>query len=151
MQPFIFLFILLVIGMMAKNHSLIVAVLFLLVVKSIGLSSKVFPYLQQKGINLGVTIITIAVLVPIASGKIGFKELAESVRSVYAWIAMLSGIAVALLAKGGVTLLAKDPHMTTALVIGTILAVIFIQRRCGWAVNWCGIAYMLMKMVDVFS
>ncbi len=36
---------------------------------------------------------------------------------------MLSGIAVALLAKGGVTLLAKDPHMTTALVIGTILAV----------------------------
>ncbi|WP_163151761.1 DUF441 domain-containing protein [Anoxybacillus sp. MB8] len=151
MQPFIFLFILLVIGMMAKNHSLVVAVLFLLVVKSIGLSSKVFPYLQQKGINLGVTIITIAVLVPIASGKIGFKELAESVRSVYAWIAMLSGIAVALLAKGGVTLLAKDPHMTTALVIGTILAVSLFKGVAVGPLIGAGIAYMLMKMVDVFS
>ncbi|WP_035020115.1 DUF441 domain-containing protein [Anoxybacillus flavithermus] len=151
MQPFIFLFILLVIGMMAKNQSLIIAVLFLLIVKSIGLSSKVLPYLEQKGIQLGVTIITIAVLVPIATGKIGFKELTESVRSVYAWIAMLSGIAVALLAKGGVTLLAKDPHVTTALVLGTILAVSLFKGVAVGPLIGAGIAYVIMKIVDVFS
>ncbi|MBB5355189.1 uncharacterized membrane protein (DUF441 family) [Anoxybacillus mongoliensis] len=151
MQPFIFLFILLVIGMIAKNHSLIVAVLFLLVVKSIGLSSKIFPYLEQKGINLGVTMITIAVLVPIATGKIGLKELTESVRSIYSWIAMLSGVAVALLAKGGVTLLAKDPHMTTALVLGTILAVSVFKGVAVGPLIGAGIAYVIMKIVDVFS
>ncbi|WP_041637927.1 DUF441 domain-containing protein [Anoxybacillus flavithermus] len=151
MQPFIFLFILLVIGMMAKNQSLIIAVLFLLIVKSIGLSSKVLPYLEQKGIQLGVTIITIAVLVPIATGKIGFKELAESVRSIYAWIAMLSGIAVALLAKGGVALLAKDPHVTTALVLGTILAVSLFKGVAVGPLIGAGIAYVIMKIVDVFS
>ncbi|PIC05425.1 hypothetical protein CS060_04995 [Anoxybacillus flavithermus] len=151
MQPFIFLFILLVIGMVAKNQSLIVAVLFLLVVKSIGLGYKILPYLEQKGINLGVTIITIAVLVPIATGKIGFKELTESVRSIYAWIAMLSGIAVALLAKGGVVLLAKDPHMTTALILGTILAVSLFKGVAVGPLIGAGIAYVIMKMVDVFS
>lgn len=37
--------------------------------------------------------------------------------------ACISGIAVARLAKGGITLLSEDPHITTALVLGTILAV----------------------------
>ncbi|OOE02655.1 hypothetical protein BO219_09165 [Anoxybacillus kestanbolensis] len=151
MQPFIFLFILFVVGIIAKNQSLIIAVLFLLIVKSIGLSSKVLPYLEQKGIHLGVTIITIAVLVPIATGKIGFKELTDSVRSIYAWIAMLSGIAVALLAKGGVTLLAKDPHVTTALVLGTILAVSLFKGVAVGPLIGAGIAYVIMKIVDIFS
>ena len=69
---------------MAKNQSLIIAVAFLLILKLIGLDSKVFPFLQSKGINIGVTVITIAVLVPIATGDIGFKQLGEAVKSSYA-------------------------------------------------------------------
>lgn len=84
------------------------------------LGDKVFPYLQTKGINLGVTVITIAVLVPIATGEIGFKQLGEAAKSYYAWIALASGVAVALLAKGGVQLLTTDPHITTALVLGQL-------------------------------
>ena len=84
------------------------------------LGDKVFPYLQTKGINLGVTVITIAVLVPIATEEIGFKQLGEAAKSYYAWIALASGVAVALLAKGGVQLLTTDPHITTALVLGQL-------------------------------
>ena len=84
------------------------------------LGDKVFPYLQTKGINPGVTVITIAVLVPIATGEIGFKQLGEAAKSYYAWIALASGVAVALLAKGGVQLLTTDPHITTALVLGQL-------------------------------
>ena len=121
--PLIFLIMLVAIGLIAKNSSLIIAASFLLLLKATGLDAKVFPYLSAKGINLGVTVITIAVLVPIANGSIGFKELAEAIKSPYAWIALASGIAVALIAKNGVTLLANDPHITVALVFGTILAV----------------------------
>ena len=76
-----------------------------MVLKLTTLDSKVFPFLEGKGISLGVTIITIAVLVPIASGSIGFKDLGEAIKSPYAWIALVSGIAVALLAKNGLILL----------------------------------------------
>ncbi|MGD6990778.1 DUF441 domain-containing protein, partial [Bacillus thuringiensis] len=122
-QATVFLLILLLVGFIAKNPSLMFAVAVLLVIKVIGLDNKVFPYLQSKGINWGVTIITIAVLVPIATGDIGFKQLQEALKSSYAWVALGAGIAVALIAKSGLTLLATDPHITTALVFGTILAV----------------------------
>ncbi len=83
----------------------------LLLLKIVGLDSKIFSILQSKGINWGVTIITIAVLAPIASGEIGFRDLAASFKSPFAWIALISGMLVALLAKGGVKLLANDPQL----------------------------------------
>lgn len=82
-----------------KNQSLLFAVSVLLIIKIVGLDQKLFPTIQSKGINWGVTIITIAVLVPIATGEIGFKQLGEAMRSSYAWIALGAGIAVALIAK----------------------------------------------------
>lgn len=149
-QAFIFLLLLLVIGFIAKNNSLIIAVAFLLFLKIIGLDTKAFSLLQSKGINWGVTVITIAVLAPIASGEIGFKDLSGAFKSPYAWIALVSGMAVALLAKGGVTLLAEDPHITTALVLGTILAVSLFKGVAVGPLIGAGIAYLAMRMFAFF-
>jgi uncharacterized membrane protein (DUF441 family) len=150
-QATLFLLILLGIAVIAKNQSLIFAVAFLLVIKLIGLDSKLFPYLQSKGINLGVTIITIAVLIPIATGEIGFKQLGDAVKSSYAWIALGAGIAVALIAKHGLTLLQNDPQITAALVIGTILAVALFQGVAVGPLIGAGIAYICMKIVEMFQ
>jgi uncharacterized membrane protein (DUF441 family) len=149
-EPYLFLIVLLGIGFAAKNPSLMISVFFLLLLKIVGLDSKAFAYLQSKGINWGVTVITIAVLAPIASGDIGFKDLSGAFKSPYAWIALISGMAVALLAKGGVTLLSKDPHITTALVLGTILAVSLFKGVAVGPLIGAGIAYMAMKMVEFF-
>lgn len=149
-QATFFLLLLLVIALIAKNYSLIIAVIFLIFMKLIGFDAKTFSYLQSKGINWGVTVITIAVLAPIASGDIGFKDLTAAFKSPYAWIALISGIIVALLAKGGVTLLAKDPHITTALVLGTILAVTLFKGVAVGPLIGAGIAYLAMKILEIF-
>ena len=146
----IFLLLLLAIAVIAKNNSLLVAVGFLLIIKVVGVGDKVFPFLQSKGINIGVTIITIAVLVPIATGAIGFKDLLEALKSPYAWIALASGIAVALIAKNGVTLLANDPHITVALVIGTVMAVALFKGVAVGPLIGAGIAYIAMKFIELF-
>ncbi|MCA0171607.1 DUF441 domain-containing protein [Bacillus sp. RAR_GA_16] len=150
-QPTLFLLILLGIALVAKNSSLMIAVAVLLVVKAIGLGDKAFPLLQSKGISWGVTIITIAVLVPIANGDIGFKQLGEAVKSSYAWIAMGAGIFVAIIASKGIILLQNDPHITTALVFGTILAVAVFQGIAVGPLIGAGIAYMAMKVVEFFT
>ncbi|KWZ84698.1 hypothetical protein B4096_2964 [Heyndrickxia coagulans] len=147
-QPYLFLLLLLAIGFAAKNQSLIISVIVLLVLKVAGLDAKIFSTVQSKGINWGVTIITIAVLVPIATGQIGFKDLYESLKSPYAWIALASGIIVALLAKNGITLLASDPQITTALVLGTILAVSLFKGVAVGPLIGAGIAWMAMKIVE---
>lgn len=151
MESLLFLIGLLVIGVAAKNQSLMIAVLFLLVLKFTGLGEKWFSVIQQKGINWGVTIITIAVLIPIATGDIGFKQLQESLRSFYAWIALLSGIFVAVIASRGLVLLQNDPHITAALVFGTILAVALFKGVAVGPLIGAGIAYIAMKVVEMFT
>ncbi|QOY33918.1 DUF441 domain-containing protein [Anaerobacillus isosaccharinicus] len=150
-QATIFMLILLLIGIIAKNQSLLIAVIVLLVIKWVGLGDKAFPLLQQKGIQIGVTIITIAVLVPIITGQIGFKELTDSMKSMYAWIALGAGIFVAIIAANGVELLQTDPHITAALVFGTIIAVALFNGVAVGPLIGAGIAYMAMKIVDFFS
>ncbi|MBM4762533.1 DUF441 domain-containing protein [Bacillus sp. B15-48] len=147
-EPFLFLGLLLIIALIAKNHSLIIAVAVLLLLKIAGFDSKLFSYIQAKGINWGVTIITIAVLAPIAAGEIGFKDLSGAFKSPIAWIALISGILVALLAKGGITLLASDPHITTALVLGTILAVSLFKGVAVGPLIGAGIAFVAMKIME---
>jgi uncharacterized membrane protein (DUF441 family) len=149
-EPVLFLLILLFIGFIAKNQSLMIAVAVLLIIKMIGLEEKWLPAIQAKGINWGITIITIAVLAPIATGEIGFKQLTASLQSLSAWIALLSGIFVALIAKGGVTLLSIDPHMTAALVLGTVIAVSLFHGVAVGPLIGAGIAYAIMKMIEYF-
>ncbi|WP_091582119.1 MULTISPECIES: DUF441 domain-containing protein [Alteribacillus] len=150
-QASIFMLILLAVGVLGKNQSLVIAVLILLFIKWVGLGDKVFPFLQMKGIPIAVTILTISVLVPIVTGEIGFKQLGEAVKSYYAWIALASGIFVALIAKGGVVLLQNDPHITAALVIGTILAVALFNGVAVGPLIGAGIAYAAMKAAEMFS
>lgn len=150
-QPMVFLLLLLGIGFLAKNQSLIIAACFLVIVKLVGLDDKFFGTIQAKGINWGVTVITIAVLVPIATGEIGFKELMEALKSPYAWIALGAGMAVALIAKNGLTLLANDPHITAALVLGTVLAVALFKGVAVGPLIGAGIAFMAMKAFEIFQ
>ncbi len=150
MQAYLFLFLLLAISLIAKNQSLLIASGLLIALKSIGLDAKWFDIMQKNGINWGVTVITIAVLVPIATGAIGFKDLGAALKSPYAWIALTAGILVALIAKSGVVLLAEDPHITTALVFGTILAVALFNGVAVGPLIGAGIAYYAMKLFSFF-
>jgi uncharacterized membrane protein (DUF441 family) len=149
-ESLLFLLLLLVIGFIVKNNSLLIAIIVLIVLKLSGLDSKTFSFIQSKGINWGVTVITIAVLAPIASGEIGFKDLSSAFKSPLAWVALISGMIVALLAKGGVSLLENDPHITTALVLGTILSVSIFKGVAVGPLIGAGIAYTAMKLIDFF-
>ncbi|WP_182201065.1 DUF441 domain-containing protein [Paraliobacillus salinarum] len=149
-QSTLFLLILFVLGFIGKNQSIMIAVYVLLGIQLFKMDEKLFPYIQDKGMLWGVTIITIAVLVPIANGDIGFSDLLSSVKSYYGWIALAAGMFVAIVARGGLDLLANDPHLTTALVMGTILAVVFFQGVAVGPLIGAGIAYMVMRMVDFF-
>lgn len=135
-------------GFIAKNQAILIAVYILLGIKLLKLDDKVFPFLESKGLFMGVVVITVAVLVPIATGDIGFEQLVQSVKSYYAWIALISGVFVAYIAKHGLDLLANDPHLTAALVIGTILAVVFFHGVAVGPLIGAGIAYITMQAVD---
>lgn len=151
-QPYIFLSLLLAIGLLAKNNSVVFAVLALLIMKVIPpLGDNIFPYMKAKGINLGITIMTIAVFVPIATGEIGFKQLIDATKTYTAWIAIISGITVSILARNGVNLLESDPYLTVALIMGTIFSVALFEGVAVGPLIGAGIAYTVISIIDLFK
>ena len=144
MGAYLFLLLLVLIGVIAQNQSIIIASSALLIIKALGFGDQLFPTLASKGINWGVTIITIAVLVPIATGDIGFKELWNSIKGPVGIVAFGSGMFVALAAAQGVQLMRVDPVVTTALLAGTILAVGFMKGVPVGPLIGAGIAALIL-------
>ena len=147
MEPIIFLIGLFVIGLIAGNSQLMIAIAVLFVLRWFPFGKEtIFPYLRQNGITIGVLIMTISVLIPIATGDMGLKELSAASKSYTGWVALASGIIVSLLARNGIGLLAEDPTVTVALVVGTILAVSFFKGVAVGPMIGAGIAYWLMMI-----
>ncbi|EUJ29439.1 hypothetical protein PCORN_09667 [Listeria cornellensis FSL F6-0969] len=73
----------------------------MILLKLFHVDGRIMETIQSRGINWGVTVITVAILIPIATGQIGFKDLIDSFKSAAGWIGLLAGIAVSILAKKG--------------------------------------------------
>lgn len=150
MESWAFLGVILVIALIAKNNSLAFATVVVLILKLLSpVTGRLMEVVNSKGINWGVTIITIAILIPIATGKIGFKELWEAFKSPLGWIAIICGILVAVLSARGVGLISQSPQVTVALVFGTILGVVIFRGIAAGPVIAAGMTYCLFTLVQM--
>lgn len=135
MESWLFLALVLAVAVIGKNMSLIIATGVVMLFKLLPFTSKWLPTIQAKGINWGVTVISVAILIPIATGQIGFKDLVKTFKSPAGWIAIIAGIAVAILSRYGVDQLAAVPQVTVALVLGIIIGVVVFKGGCSWPCN----------------
>ena len=86
MEAWLFLFLVFLAAFFGKNNSLIIACIVVAVIKLLPFADKWFSVLQAKGINWGVTIISIAILVPIATGKITLQDMFKAFKTPAGWI-----------------------------------------------------------------
>lgn len=91
----IVLFILLGLGVFSQNNTIIIATALLIVVKVSPLNTHIMPVVEKYGLSLGILILTIGVLAPIASGKISGEVILKSFVSVKSLLAIAVGVLVA--------------------------------------------------------
>ncbi|WP_346353961.1 DUF441 domain-containing protein [Azotosporobacter soli] len=120
------LLIILVLGVLGNNHTVSIAALILLLIKLLGFGQW-FPFIEAHGINIGVIILTLAVLVPLAQGRIDAGDIASALKSPVGLVAVAVGIFVAWVAAQGVPFMKGSPETVTALVTGTIIGVCFFN------------------------
>jgi len=120
------LLIILVLSVIGNNNSVSIAALVLLLIKMLGFSSW-FPVIESHGINLGITILTLAVLTPIAQGRISTSGMLEAFKTPIGLVAIAIGILVAWVAGRGIPFMTGTPEAVTALIIGTIIGVCFFN------------------------
>ena len=122
----IVLLILLACGIFSHNSAVTIAAGVLIIFRITPLS-EFFPYIQAHGLNIGIIILTIGVLTPIASGKIPGDVILKSFMNWKSIIAISIGLFVAWLGGRGVHLMTNQPNIVAGLLIGTVAGVALLR------------------------
>jgi uncharacterized membrane protein (DUF441 family) len=122
----IVLVVLVACGIFSHNSAVTIAAAVLIVLKITPLSS-LLPYVQAHGLNIGIIILTIGVLTPIASGKISGESILKSFLSWKSLLAIAIGVFVAWLGGRGVKLMSNQPDVVAGLLLGTVAGVAVLR------------------------
>lgn len=109
-------------GIISSNTPVTVAMVFLLLLRVLNLD-QTFPWLEKYGLTIGIIILTIGVMAPLASGKISLQTIGESFLHWKSLLAIGVGLLVAHLGGRGATLMSTQPTVVAGLLIGTVLGV----------------------------
>lgn len=120
------LLVILSLSVIGNNHTVSIATLVLLLIKMLGFTTW-FPFIETYGINIGIVILTLAVLTPIAQGRISTLAMLDAFKTPIGLMAITIGIFVAWVAAQGVPFMSASPEIVTSLVVGTIIGVCFFQ------------------------
>lgn len=108
------------------NNTVTFAVLLLLIFKLTPLSAY-FPILNQYGLTIGIVMLTAAMMVPLADGSIGIKEIVKSFLTWQSLLAIVVGITVSWLGSRGIGLMKINPTIVNGLIVGTLIGVAFFR------------------------
>jgi uncharacterized membrane protein (DUF441 family) len=125
-MPSVILLIFAALGILSSNNSITVAVVFLLLLRVMNLH-QAFPWIEKYGLTIGIIVLTIGILAPLASGKITVQTLYESFFHWKSLLAVAVGVLVAYLGGRGALLMTNQPTIVTGLLLGTILGVAFLK------------------------
>ncbi|GMA98307.1 DUF441 domain-containing protein [Pelosinus sp. IPA-1] len=144
------LLVILVLSVIGNNHSVSIAALLLLLIKMLGFETW-FPYIENNGITVGITILTLAVLTPIAQGRISMEGIFESFKTPIGLVAVFIGILVAWVAAQGVFFMKGSPEAVTSLVVGTIIGVCFFHGLAVGPLIAGGMVSLIVSAMGIFK
>ncbi|MUG66656.1 DUF441 domain-containing protein [Paenibacillus campinasensis] len=113
-------------GIISSNAPVAIAMIVLLLVRVTGLH-QAFPWLERHGLNIGIIILTIGVMAPLASGKMSLATIGESFLNWKSLLAIAVGMLVAYLGGRGASLMGSNPTVVAGLLVGTVLGVALLR------------------------
>lgn len=150
MHSELLLVILIIIGLVGRSHIIATAASLLLILKLTSLE-RFFPAVERRGLELGLLFLTMAVLVPFANDKIGWKEISPLFTS-WAGILALVGGAFATYVNGkGLEILRLEPQLIVGLVIGSIFGIVFLRGIPVGPLMAAGITAFLIKLFQILG
>ncbi|CUH96610.1 putative membrane protein [Propionispora sp. 2/2-37] len=144
------LLIILALSIIGNNHTVSVAALVLLLIPQLGLENY-FQVIDKHGINIGIIILTIAVLSPVAQGRIAMNEVLAIFKAPVGLLAVVIGVFLAWVAGQGVIFMKDSPETVTALVVGTIIGVCFFRGLPVGPLIAGGLVALLVNGLSLFK
>lgn len=141
---------LIIVGIAGRSSIIATAACILLAVKLVHLE-RFLPLIERRGLELGLLFLTLSVLVPFASGKIGMKDFIAVLTSWQGLLALAGGAAATYLNSKGLDMLKVDPGMIVGLVLGSIIGIVFFRGIPVGPLMAAGITALLFKLFKLIG
>lgn len=139
------LLLIFVIALLTKNNLLAAAAAIVFFLKLMRLT-RFFPLVQVRGIEAGLLLLTVALLIPFANGEVTLKELIHSIFSPLGMLAIVGGLLGAYLNSQGLDFLAVQPSIIPGVLLGVMVSVSFLGGVSVGPIMAAGIAALLAKL-----
>lgn len=115
-----------VLGLLGRN-TLITAAALCLGLMQLGRLHFAVRWLEMRGTALGIFLLVISLLAPVASGKLSLKGFAAELLRPSGLIGVAVAATAAYLGRGGVNFLHSYPAALVGLIVGSVLGTIFLR------------------------
>lgn len=135
---------LLVVGVLAKSHLMAAAACILLFIK-LARFNLAFNFLEQKGLELGLLILLLTIMVPLANGRISEHDIIYNLTSIPGLLAILGGALATHLNSQGLQMMQADPAIIFGLIFGSIFGILFLGGMPVGPLMAAGIAALFIE------
>jgi uncharacterized membrane protein (DUF441 family) len=139
---------LIIIGLIGRSPIITTAACILLIVKLVSLQ-RYLPSIERRGMELGLLFLTLAVLVPFASGRVQTKDVVAALTSWTGWVALAGGAVAAYLNSRGLEMLKLDPQLIVGIVIGSIVGILFLRGIPVGPLMAAGLTALFLKIIQL--
>lgn len=140
-----FLVFMILISLLTGNKTLLYAMGIVFMLRMVR-ATAVLEILAGKGISWGILVITIGFLAPIALERYDLSQFKAVFTSPAGWIAILCGIAVAIMGGKGVIVGQTDMVITVGIILGTFLGVAVFKGNPVGPLIGSGMAWFIIAL-----
>ncbi|MFW6264913.1 MAG: DUF441 domain-containing protein [Bacillota bacterium] len=142
------LYLMIILGLMARSRVVVIAAFSLLIIKELGMIS-VSEFLSRNGIELGLTFMLMAILAPLILKPLSWNELKGIFLNWKVLIAILSGLLATQFNGMGLTLLEGSPHLIIGIIVGSLLGIVLLGGIPVGPLMAAGIAALLFELIEL--
>lgn len=144
----------LILSLVGHNQTVVYAAVIVLVLKIIAQISGqplILEWMGSHGLQIGIIILTAAVLVPIADGTVTVQTIIDSFKTPVGIVAVIAGLLAAISGGVGVPLMQTNPNVIPALIVGTMAGVFFFKGIAVGPLIAAGFTYFVMALFEHFK
>lgn len=109
--------------------------------------NRFFPLIQSRGLEGGLLLLTIALLIPFAKGEVTLQNLSSALLSPVGVLAIVGGLLGAYLNSQGLEFVAAEPSIIPGILIGVMISVAFFGGVSVGPIMAAGITALLTRLL----
>lgn len=148
MNNSLFLYIIIITGLLARSRVIVLAAFSLLLINELELIP-VSQFISNKGIEIGLVFLLMAILAPILLVPLELEKLANLLGEWKSLVAILGGLLATRFNGMGLKLLEDSPQLVMGIILGSLIGIVLFGGIPVGPLMAAGITALLVEFIEI--